>query len=190
MANERKAHPLDEVLKRHESQLGQLLVIRDRIPNTTFIIERSKNKNVVVYEAKVGSDGKPHAEKPLEVYWQDIDPAYVAANRKKGKMDDREDLNMIESTMAYGISTKPHEKHRHHHRVNCVAIKDKQLVLYQDDHGRCHIRTTINGKEANLVRVYVHSVERMFLPMPKIEYVEFFGFTVDTHEFVVEKVVP
>jgi len=189
MANEVKQHPMDEVLHKHKDQLGQLHIIRQRIPNTTFIIERAKNKNVVVYEAKLGPDGKPHPEKPLEVYWQDIDPAYVAANRKKGKMDDREDLNMIENNLAYGISTKPHEKHKHHHRVNCVAIKDKPLVLWQDEHGRCHVRTTIKGREANLVRVYVHSVERMLLP-PRVEYVEFFGLTVDTHELVVEKVVP
>ena len=35
-------------------------------------------------------------------YWMDIDPEYVKAARAKGKMHDREELNMIERQFAYG----------------------------------------------------------------------------------------
>ncbi len=74
---------------------------KEKVPALLFIIERSKNKNIVVYSA-VFHGHHLHREKPVDVFWHDIDPAYMAANRKAGKMDDRSELNMIESQFAYG----------------------------------------------------------------------------------------
>jgi hypothetical protein len=56
---------------------------------------------VVVYEAK-HAGGKFDAAAPCAVYWMDIEPEYVKANRAKGIMSDRSDLGMMESSMAYG----------------------------------------------------------------------------------------
>lgn len=70
-------------------------------PNIAFIVERSKNKNIVVYEGLV-KDGKIDPAKPLDVYWLDIDPVNVKNNRAKGQKHDRSELGMIESKMAYG----------------------------------------------------------------------------------------
>jgi hypothetical protein len=56
-----------------------------------------------VYEALRSGDKKElDHKKPMDVYWMDIDPAYVKETRKKGKMDDRSDLNTIEKQFAYG----------------------------------------------------------------------------------------
>jgi len=164
--------------------------IKKRIPRVTFIIERSKNKNVVVYEALL-KDGKIDNAKPIDVYWQDIDPAYVKANRAKGKLDDRENLNMIENSMAYGCSAKHDDKKPGTYKVNCVAISDKDLTLVgPDDKGEFHVRLAIKGKMCNLVRVFVHSVDRLFGLMPKVEWVEFVGFDIESGELITERVVP
>lgn len=48
-------------------------------------------QNIVVYEALKKGEALD-ANKPVDVYWLDIDPAYVAANRKKGIMTDRSEV--------------------------------------------------------------------------------------------------
>ncbi len=47
----------------------------------------------MVYEALKGADGQLDAAKPIDVYWLDIDPAYVEAARKKGIKSDRNDVS-------------------------------------------------------------------------------------------------
>lgn len=175
-------HKNDEIIKVYQD-------MKKKIPNLIFLIERSKNKNVVVYEGILTAPGKLNAEKPVDVYWQDIDPAYVAANRKAGKMDDRSDLNMIESQFAYGVSTKPAAK-AGEYEVHLVALPDRACVELLDDKGLPQIRITLNGKQCYLVRVYVHSVERWLNPMPKVEYVDISGYDIATGQLVTERVIP
>lgn len=64
-----------------------------------FIIERSTNDNVVVYEAMMSSPGVLDASNPIAVYWQDIDDTYMAKQKAKG-LGTKSDLNMIEKSMA------------------------------------------------------------------------------------------
>lgn len=92
-----------------------------------MVISRSKNANLVVYEALTGGpstpstsldpanveseDSAPVPAPPtclgLDAYWLDVDPEYVAKNRAKGKSSDRDELNFIERRMAYGVSCEP-----------------------------------------------------------------------------------
>ena len=58
---------------------------------------------VVVYEAK-HAGGKFDSAAPCAVYWMDLEPDYVKANRANGVMSDRSELGMMESTMAYGYA--------------------------------------------------------------------------------------
>ena len=53
--------------------------VKSSNPNILFAIARSKNKNMVMYEAKM--EGDKLAATPLEGYWLDIDPEYQAAAR-------------------------------------------------------------------------------------------------------------
>jgi hypothetical protein len=85
--------------------------------NIFLFVERSLNKNIVVYESILeqpeGGAGplSNHnvglsLSEPVKAYWLDIDPAYVEKRRKKGVMTDVEELNFIEKKMAYGLSAE------------------------------------------------------------------------------------
>lgn len=87
------APPMDPYIEEYLGKLGN-----DRI---AFVISRNKNKNIVVYEAKLSGDALDASE-PITVYWLDIDPEYQKKARAKGKDHDREELNWIEKKMAYG----------------------------------------------------------------------------------------
>lgn len=60
-------------------------------------------QNIVMYEALKSADALD-AKKPVDVYWLDIDPAYVAAARKKGVTTDRVDVRKQEN-MGWGLMT-------------------------------------------------------------------------------------
>jgi len=144
-------------------------------PNIFLVISRSKNQNLVIYEAvKSGSDF--NAEKPVDVYWLDIDPEYVAKTRAKGVQDDRTELNMLEKQFAYGLSWTKHKDGGY--ELKLVALPEKLLHLELGHDGKLHCWTTIAGQRASLCYVYVNSVDRT-LRLPKVVYVDLVGHTAD-----------
>jgi len=67
-----------------------------------FWIERSKNKNIVVYEAFKDSDTLDYYNN-INAYWLELDPEHMKTNRKNGKLDDISKLTYVEQKMAYGV---------------------------------------------------------------------------------------
>ena len=61
-----------------------------------FIIERSKNANVVHYDARLTADGELDPKEPVIAYWVKL--------TKDGR---REELSWIEKKKAYGFEIKP-----------------------------------------------------------------------------------
>jgi Domain of unknown function (DUF4833) len=140
---------------------------RKKLPNIAFIIERSKNLNVVVYEALVVGDGKDKklkAEKPIDAYWLDQDPEYVKAARASGKQDDRVELGMFESKLAYGLSWTEVKDKPGRYKLNMVAVPKQHIEVYIDENGDVVAETTIDGKACRLERIYVYSVEGWVKP--------------------------
>ena len=153
-----------------------------------FVIERSLNKNVVVYEGLIDdTTGKLKEDKPMDVYWLDLDPAYVEKNRKKGKMHDRDELNYIDKTMAYGISFKPvPDQDDESYEVTLVALPSKKVILKLVD-GLPKAITDINGKKCYMENIYVET-KQGWTGLPKVVHVLVKGKTVDGGEVQEEKI--
>jgi len=158
------------------TSLGEASIsLANPCPEHLFVIDRSKNANIVVYDANRGPAGKLAAAKPVVAYW--------LLNGEKGK---REELNAVEWQRAYGFDVKPGDE------PGTFAI-----VFKADRKRRLTIRTLndcpvivgpIDGHDAILHRVFVQSNES-FIP-PKVEYVEFFGEDVETSTPLRERSIP
>ena len=111
---------------------AQLSELRAASPNVLFVIGRSKNLNIVVYEAKLAGSGELDSKEPVVVYWLDLDPAYQKQKRDKGVTSDRLELNYIEKTLAYGLSSQPDSGRPGHHTVHLVAFKTRAVDVYFD----------------------------------------------------------
>ncbi len=171
------------------NELARLADFRAKSPNILFIIERSKNLNVVVYEAMVGADKALDATKPVDVYWLDVDPEYIKANRAKGVMTDRSDLNVFESQFAYGLSTTAAAK-AGEFLLKLVALPKQVITVFIDAAtGRVRARTTISGRECDLEKVFVQAEER-FMRTPKVIYVDIFGIDLANSELVRQRLSP
>lgn len=78
-----------------------LLEIQKLYPSVIFIAYRSKNENIVVYELVQ----KPDKSYMIDVYWLMLDNAYRSIRRQSGIMHDREELSLLDTQVAYGVTT-------------------------------------------------------------------------------------
>jgi len=143
-------------------------------PEHLFVIERSKNANIVVYDANRGPEGDISASEPVVAYW-------VLAG-EKGK---REELNAVERARAYGFDVEPGDTPG----TFAMAIKaDPTRRLTIRMRNDCPVVTAAIGGHEGIVRsLFVQSKEGFLIP--KVEYVAFFGQDVATGEPLYEKVL-
>src|SRR5579871_2022312 len=83
--------------------------LRQKNPNVLFVIARSCNLNLVVYEGVVDNKRptRLHEEMPVDIYWLTLDPKEWHKSRKKKMPHDRCELAWPERKLAYGAKTKP-----------------------------------------------------------------------------------
>jgi Domain of unknown function (DUF4833) len=109
--------------------------VKKRGPNVFLIFFRNKNKNAVIYEANV-VDGKINKNKPVEIYWLDVDPKYRESTRSKGIMHDRIELTSFENTFVYGL--------------NVEIISDVELQITFKADSSTPMRVKISPKSSSL----------------------------------------
>ncbi len=126
-------------------------------PDRLFVIERSLNANVVVYDAVRGKDGRLDAAKPVAAYW--------LMNAEHGQ---REPLNAIERMEAYGFKV---ESASGGVEVKVAALASRPIRVRVAGR-RVEAIAEIAGAPAVLRRVYVRTDPGNPL---KVVSVELFG---------------
>ncbi len=126
-----------------------------------FIIERSKNANIVCYDANVNNDKTINIKNPIDAYW-------LLYAKKNGE---REELSAFDKK-AYGYKTSYNEAEKNFDFV-LKAVKDKPMTvgLYN---GTAKAVIKINDKDCFLEKVYIESKDGAF-GIPKVSYYELFG---------------
>lgn len=126
-----------------------------------FVIARSKNANVVHYDARVHESGRLDAGEPVVAYW--------IMRAEDGR---REGLGFFERRLAYGFTTS-FEVGGDVLRLKLKAFSRRDLLLRRDGSGRFHAETTIAGHPARLERIFVASDESGITP--SVRYLDLFG---------------
>ena len=139
-----------------------------------FRIERSKNKNIVQYDACLLQNNNVSEANPVYAYW-------VLANGQK------EELNIVESKQAYGIESKE-KLGENKFRILLGALKDREIII-QKMKGDYKALVRINGKLSILERVYVKSEEQV-IGFPKVHYIDLFGRILQTNQPIKERMTP
>ncbi len=139
-----------------------------------FRIERSKNKNIVQYDARLLRNNTISESNPVHAYW-------VLADGQK------EELGMLERREAYGIESAE-KLSRNKFRIVLAALGSRSLIVQKMKEGyKALIR--IGGELSILDRVYVQSEEGI-LGLPKVQYVDLFGRSIKTDKLVHERIIP
>ncbi len=140
-----------------------------------FVIERSKNANVVKYDAIITDDGKINEQKPVDAYW--LLYAY--------KNGEREELSAFDKK-AYGFKVKYNKETKNFDFV-LNAVKDKPMILGLYD-SVAKVVIKINNIDCFLNKVYIESKDGTF-GIPKVSYYELFGSEVKTGNSQQQKIL-
>jgi hypothetical protein len=140
-----------------------------------FIIERSKNANVVHYDARLTTDGELDPKEPVIAYWILL--------AKDGR---REKLSWIEKKKAYGFTIKP-DPTVNGYTMTLVAAPEKQITVKKEKE-TVRAEAVINGRPAFLEKMYINASDG--LTGPKVHYIEVYGKDLQTGEKLREKMVP
>jgi len=139
-----------------------------------FRIERSKNKNIVQYDACLLQNNHIAESNPVHAYW-------VLPNGQK------EELSLVESKQAYGIESKE-KLGENKFRIVLAALKGREIIV-EKIKSNYKALVKINGESSILERVYVQSEEQA-LGLPKVQHVDLFGRSVKTNKPVKERITP
>ena len=140
-----------------------------------FIIERSKNANVVHYDAQLTADGELDPKEPVIAYWILL--------AKDGR---REKLSWIEKKKAYGFTIKP-DPSVNGYKMTLVAAPEKQIIVRKEKE-TVRAEAVIDGRPAVLEKMYINASDG--LTGPKVQYIEVHGKDLQTGEKLREKMVP
>jgi hypothetical protein len=140
-----------------------------------FIIERSKNANVVHYDARLTADGELDPREPVIAYWVLL--------AKDGR---REKLSWIEKKKAYGFTVTPAPSVKGY-KMSLVAAPDKQVTVKREKDA-IRAEAVIDGRPAVLQKMYINASDGV--TGPKVRYIEVYGTDLETGEKRREKMVP
>lgn len=148
----------------------------DPVPNNRlFIIERSKNANIVCYDVKLSKDGKIDKENPVDAYW-------LLYAEKTG---DREELSLFDKK-AFGFKTSYNEETKDYN-FTLKAVENKNMTIIMVD-GKPKVKIMINSTESYLNKVFIQSKDGAF-GIPKVYHYVLYGKTVATNENIEEKII-
>jgi hypothetical protein len=140
-----------------------------------FFIQRSKNADEAVYDARVKEDGTLDPSDGVDGYFM---------NKGGDGTWSRADFTWIQKR-AYGWETKPTGDGAQFLKLK--AFPDRNMWIRKYD-GRWRVETTIAGKQALLDKLYVATDESGI--MPKVLYVDVFGVDAATRAPLTEHLVP
>jgi hypothetical protein len=139
-----------------------------------FFIERSKNKSLVQYDIRLTENRDLPDSRPVNAYW-------ILENGR------REELNSIERKYAYGI-VRQEKLEKDKFKVILAAFKGWEIIVERmGDSFKAVV--SINGKESILQKIYIKS-EETAAGLPRVLYVELFGWTKEKGLPVKERIAP
>ena len=140
-----------------------------------FHIERSKNANIVQYDAQVAADGKLFRKEPVIGYWVRL--------AEQGQV---QELNWIQRTFAYGFKTRlSRDRESAELDMNADVGRAINIVRVGDAY---RATVEIDGTPAFFDKMYIDAYQKGL--SVTVYYVELYGKDMETGEDRYEKFIP
>jgi hypothetical protein len=140
-----------------------------------FHIERSKNANIVQYDAQVGADGKLFKKEPVVGYWIRL--------AEQGQV---KELSWVQRTFAFGFDTKL-DKSRESAGLRMKANVGRKINIVRNGDGY-RATVIIDGALSYFEKMFIDASRKGF--SLTVRYVELYGEDIQTGEARYEKFVP
>jgi hypothetical protein len=126
--------------------------------NCLFYVERSIDREIVVYEAK--RDGTVLNSPFVDNYWTNINLLHK-----------REAVSKRANSLFFGVEVK---KQKHQYKMYIYAIPTKIITLHLKKSGKTVAKSIINGKEAKIFKIYVN-IENSSSLIPVVTSLTIYG---------------
>ena len=144
-------------------------------PQSLFKIERSKNANIIQYDAQIGSDGKLLKKEPVIGYWIRL--------AEQGQV---QQLSWVQRTFAFGFSA---EYHRDSDTATIDMVADiGQPITVKRVEGKYMAVIDFEGQPSQLERIFIQAHGKGI--SVTVEYVEIFGVDLKSGEPTYGKIIP
>lgn len=144
-----------------------------------FYLQRTVDRNTLIYELNYEASGQLNENKPVKIYWIDFeDGAKISP------------LTFAQSKFAYGIGSELIDKVKKVYEIHLVSYKKIKFYLQpagKNNHYQVHAH--ILGKPALLTSIFVNIVGGTYLK-PVVSYVELNGEDLKTGAKISEKIRP
>lgn len=148
------------------------------IPNMLFYVQRSLNKNTIIYQLNTDQNEVLNELEPIKMYWVNY----------AGK-GDREALNYIQKKYAYGIEVSELDKEKKTFCFNFVSYKKQLLYLIKSGQDKkYHVYGYFNNRLLLINNIYIH-IEGGTFWTPKVKYIEVMARDAIKNEEVKEKII-
>lgn len=151
--------------------------------NVFLVISRKYNGNLVVLEA-ILNDRREITD--IEMFWLDVDPAYVQVARKNGRLHDREELTSLD-LVAYGFDLV-NKINPTQWVIHFRKYPKKDLLISVTETGTSSFSKK-NGEMYKLFSFHIFDTTVLGV-LPTVEYVEIISYNVKTKQKHVDKIVP
>ncbi len=130
--------------------------------NSLFFIQRNRNTNTIVYDARLKPSGEFDETQPVDAYWL----------RYSSDHGNRMELTWVQRHLAYGYNFKADNKGQGYW-VTLTAYDKRKIHLKKNKSGKPTATMTINGKNCHLNYIWVFADESG--TWPKVLHVDLHG---------------
>lgn len=144
-----------------------------------FYLQRTLDKNTVIYEVNYEANGQINRKKPVKAYWLDYDNGWTPSP-----------LTRAQTMFAYGIESEPTYAGSKIFRINLVSYKKIKMHLKPGGKNKAYeIHITLRGRNYLLTNIFVNIIGGTYL-RPNVSYIELRGKDLSTGERMVERIKP
>jgi len=140
-----------------------------------FKIERSKNANIIQYDAQIGPNGRIDADEPVIGYWVRL--------AEQGQF---QELSWIQKQFAFGFDAA-YDPESDTVSVE-LAVDIGRTISVIRDGARYRAVTTIAGSEAYLEKIFIKAHKSGFIIT--VEHIDLFGKEAETGAEKYERFIP
>lgn len=143
--------------------------------NLLFYIQRSTNKNTIVYAARLDEGGKFDTDDPIEVFWRQ----YNTDGKKK-------ELELVEKQLAFGFVAEPSPKEDNTYHAHIVSYPARKALVRVDRNGAPQVIIRIGKRLVQLVYAYIDVDEDGYVPI--VHFVDLIGLDPGTGKYMRERI--
>ena len=144
-----------------------------------FYIQRSHNKNTIVYDLNLLPDGKLNTETPIHPYWIRYEEGGIT-----------QELSFIQRKYAYGLNYQPIDESKGSYKVYFVCYSKKYIYLLKSNKDlKYHAYISLNNRLLEVNKVFIKTEGGTFW-FPVVRYVEVSGIDMATNQYTSVRFTP